>query len=397
MRRLSNERLLYMVLSVLVATVAWLYVATAQNPLVERGMTVELHVKGLGSDEVLVQPPPNHVQVRLQGPRSALASLSPAALDASIDLSGLRPGEHRVPVVVATPADVRPVTTTPSEVLVVLDTLARERLPVEVSLIGTPPQGVTVGLPRVTPQHVIVSGAASVVEEVRHAVVTVDTSGLRQQLVTSAPVRLVDANGQEVRGLSVSPPIVEATLPVREGVITKVVPIVPTIVGAPPAPLAVTAVTVSPPTATLTAPETSLVNVQAVPTAPVDLSSARTSLTVAVPLQLPAGVTSSVARATVSVWIGRTLVSTIVRHIPVHVVGAPPGRVIRVVPDAVDVQVEGPQDVVVHLTAQAVRVEVSAAGRAAGQYELVPRALLPSGVRVLAITPARVLVVLAPS
>lgn len=397
MRRFPNERFLYMVLSLLVATVAWLYVATAQNPLVERGMTVELHVKGLGADEVLVQPPPTHVQVRLQGPRSALAALSPAALEASIDLAGLRPGEHRVPVVVTTPAEVRPVGTTPSDVLVVLDTLARERLPVEVSLIGTPPQGVTVGLPRVTPRHVIVSGAASLVEEVRHAVVTVDTTGLRQQLVTSAPVRVVDANGQEVRGLTVDPPIVEATLPVREGVITKVVPIVPTIVGAPPSPFAVTAVTVTPPTVTLTAPETALLAVQAIPTAPVDLQNARAPLSRVVPLELPPGVASSVQRATVSVWIGKPLLSTVVRDVPVRVVGVPSGRVAHVVPQVVDVQVEGPQDLVARLSPRALRVEVSASGHGVGKYELTPRAVLPPGLRLLSITPSRVVVVLASS
>ncbi len=396
MRRFTNERVLYSLLSLLIATVTWLYVATAQNPLVERVMTVELHVRGLIANEVVVQSP-GRVQVRLQGPRSALAFLSPALLDASVDLAGLRPGEHRVPIYVAAPPDVRTVERSPAEALVVLDTLTRRRLTVEVSLIGRPPEGVTLGASRVAPGHVVVSGAATQVEEVRHAVVTLDTTALRQQVVTSVPVRLVDANGQDVRGLMIEPPIVEATLPVQEGVITKLVPVVPTLVGTPVVGLAVVSIRTDPATVTLSGPGPLLQGVQTVATAPISLDGARGDLSRSVAIAVPGGVSASTPRITVAVHIGRGLLSTIFRAVPVRIVGVPAGTTARVLPERVEVQIEGPQDLLQHLSPTAVTVQVDATGQKPGQHRVTLRALLPPGVRLLGIRPADVIVILTHS
>jgi YbbR domain-containing protein len=392
-----REHLLYLILSLVVASVAWLYVATAQNPLVERTMNVELHVRGLSANEVLVQSPPSRVQVRLSGPRSAVALLSPAVLDASVDLSGLRPGEHRVPIAVAAPPEIRAVAQTPQEVLVVLDAVQSRRLPVEISLIGSLPQGVTLGTPHVTPGYVMVTGAASQIEEIRHAIVSVDTTNLHQQLATSLAVHLVDANGQEVRGPAVDPPLVAAQLSVREGVIAKVVPVVPAIMGTPPPPLAVTGISTDPATVSLQGPGLLLQGVTAVPTAPIDLRTAKGDLRQQVAIQVPAGIASSVSRVTVSILLGRGSLSTIFHGVPVQVVGLRPGIKPRVVPSSIDIQIEGPTDVVAHLTPQSIRVVVDSGRRGAGQYEFTPRAQLPQGVRVLNLHPMQVLVILTPS
>ena len=392
-----RERLLYAILSLAVASVAWLYVATAQNPLVERTMTVDLHVRGLSASEVLVQSPPSRVQVRLAGPRSAVALLSPILLDASVDLSGLRPGEHRVPVVVAAPPEVRAIAQTPQEVLVVLDAVQSQRYPVEISLIGNLPQGVTLGTPHVTPAYITVTGAASQIEEIRHAIVTVDTTNLHQQLATSLQVHLVDANGQEIRGPTIDPPLVTAQLTVREGVIAKVVPVVPAIVGTPPPPLAVTGISTDPATVTLQGQGPVLRDVTAVPTAAIDLRRATGNVRQQVGLQIPAGATSSVSRVTVSVTLGGGSLSTTFRGVPVQVVGLRPGVKPHVVPSSIDVQIEGPTAVVARLTAQSIHVVVDTRGRGAGRYQFTPQAQLPAGVRVLNLHPTQVLVILTPS
>jgi YbbR domain-containing protein len=393
----SRERLLYAVLSLAVASIAWLYVATAQNPLVERGINVELHVRGLSTNEVLVQAPPSRVQVRLSGPRSAVAGATPAVLDASIDLSGLRPGEHSVPVVVAAPPDVRAVAQTPQEVLVVLDSVAQQRLPVEVSLIGSLPQGVTVGTPHVTPQYITVTGAATQVEEIRHALVTLDTTNLRQDVATSLQVRLVDANGQEVRGPTVAPPLVTAQVTVKEGAIAKVVPVVPAIMGTPPPPFAVTSIATDPSTVALQGPALALENVTSVPTQPIDLRQAKGDVRTVVALQIPPGTTASVSRVAVTVRLGAGALSTTLHAVPVQIVGLARGVRPRVMPAAVDIQVEGPPQIVARLTPQSVRLVVDAHGRGAGRYEVAPQAFLPRGVRVLNFRPALVVVILTAS
>jgi len=393
MRWFSNERVLYFLLSLLIATTMWWYVANAQNPVVERSLTVDLHIQGLGSNEVVVQAP-SRVQVRLQGPRGAIVQLTPAVLYASVDLYGLGPGDHQVPVYVAAPPDVRVLDRRPPEAFVALDMLARKRVPVQVDLTGSPPEGVTVGTPRLAPTSVLVSGAAREVGEVRQATVTLDTTNLHQQAASSLAVHLVDANGQEIRGLTAEPTTVQVVLPAREGVITKVVPVVPTIVGTPSPSFGVTGAAVDPATVTLTGPGNLLRNVTAVTTVQLDVTQARADVSHRVRLQIPSGVSASVRQARVVVHIGPGLLSTIFKGVPVRVVGLATGVSSEVSPGTVDIQVEGPQDLLARLSAAAVAVEVDAAGSAPGEYTIAPRALLPEGVRLLSIRPARIHVIL---
>ena len=400
MRWLWGERQLYFVLSVAIAVAMW-YVATAENP-VARSVKVDLEARNLDPNEIVVRPsPPTSVKVtvRLQGPRPQIVLLDPRLVEAYVDLSGLGPGEHpQVPIVVSIPArDVQVVDQRPLATFVVLDTVASKRLPVEVSLIGRPPEGVVIGNPRTSPPYVVVTGPARQVDAVRHALISVDTGALRQEVAGSLPVLPADANGQPVPGVQVTPKIVGVTLVVHEGVVSKVVPIVPTVVGTPPQALAVTSATPDPGTVTLTGPGSVLRTIVDAPTAPVDAGSARGDFSRRVALQLPPNVTASVRQVTVTVHVGRGLLSTILRAVPVRVVGVPAGAASRVVPDHIDLQVEGPQDVVRRLTTQSVTVEVSAAGRQPGQYTATPRALLPQGVHVLTIRSAQVLVILSPS
>jgi YbbR domain-containing protein len=393
-----RERLLYMLLSLVVAAVAWYYVATAQNPLVERSMAVDLHVRGLSPNEVLEQTPPPVVRVRVSGSRSVVfGQLNPSQVDASIDLAGQRPGEHRVQVVVTTPPEVRLLAQAPEEVLVVLDTVQTKRFPIEISLIGTLPQGVTLAPPHVTPSFVTVTGASTQIGEIRHAVVTVDTSNLPQAGAESLQVRLLDPNGNEVRGPAIDPPLVTAQLTVKEAVIAKVVPVVPSIAGSPPPPLAVSSISTDPATVTLQGPSLSLQSVTAVSTAPVDLRNAKTDVKQQVPLQVPAGVTASVSRVTVTVRLGGGSLSAVLHSVPVQVVGLRRGVRPRVVPSSIDVQVEGPTSVVAHLTPSSIRIVVDAGGRGAGKYQVTPQAELPQGVHVVNLHPTRVTVILTAS
>jgi YbbR domain-containing protein len=398
MRRLWGERQLYFLLSVAIAVAMW-YVATAENP-VSRSVKVDLETRNLYPTEIIVRPSPTatvKVTVRVQGPRSQIALLDPKLVEAFVDLSGLGPGEHpQVPVVVGVPVrDVQVVEQRPSSIFVVLDTFASKRLSVEVSLIGRPSEGVVVGNPHTTPTYVVVSGPASLVAQVRHALVSVDTATLRQSAVGSLPVIPADANGLAVAGVQVTPKIASTSIVVSEGVISKVVPIIPTVVGTPPQALAVTSAAADPGTVTLTGSPSVLRGIVNAPTTPVDASGARGDFSRRVALQLPPNVTSSVPQVTVTVHVGRGLLSTILRAVPVHVVGVPAGSATRVMPEAVDIQVEGPQDVVRRLTAQGVTVEVSAAGRQPGQYTMTPRAILPQGVHVLTIHPAQVVIFLS--
>jgi YbbR domain-containing protein len=399
MKRFLDERTLYLLLSGAIAVVMWLYVATAQNPLVSRSMKVDIQLRNLDPNEVVMRPStrtPLQATIRVQGPRSQVALLTPKLVDAYADLSGLGPGDHpEVPVIITPPPDVRVADQRPASILVVLDALASKRLPVEVSLLDTPPEGITLGAAHTAPSVVVVNGPSRQVAQVRHVLVYFDTAAARQQVVASLQVAPVDATGQVEMGVKVTPNNVSMTLAVREAVISKVVPVVPTLVGTPQPALAVTSASTVPGIVTLTGPSAVLAGVESAATAPVDVAGAYSDVVRRVGLQLPAEVSASTKQVTVTVRVGRGLLSTVLRGVPVRVIGVPAGGAFRVMPDRVDIQVEGPQDLVRRLTVQSVTAEISAAGRGAGQYTMSPRAILPPGIRVLTVQPAQVVVILS--
>jgi YbbR domain-containing protein len=394
-RRFLDTRFLFAVLSVVIAAVMWLYVATDKNPVVERILTLDLHVRGLSPNEVVVQAP-SRVQVRLQGSRAAITPLTPDVLDASLDLSGLAPGEHEVRVEVAAPAgDVRVVERNPAVAVVVLDQLTTKQLPVEAGLIGAPPEGITLGVPQIHPQRVTISGAAVQVQEVRHAVVTVDTSRLQQQLLTSLPVRLLDANGQEVFKVVITPSIVQVMLPVNTGTITKLLPVVPTLAGVPPSDLAVTQVTALPGTVMVSGPSTTLQEMQAIATVPIPLGSARQDVVRQTALALPIGVTASPREVTVDVRIGPAPVARVFTGVALHPTGVAAGLTAHLTPDRVEVTLVGPSDTLDRLSPGAVVVRVDASGLGLGVHKATPKVVAPAGVRAAGVSPAEVTVTLA--
>ena len=401
MKRLWDERQLYLVLSLAVAVIMWLYVTTGQNPVISRSIRLDLQVRNLPANEVLLRPSaksPGQVTVRLQGPRTQIAQLVPGLIEAYVDLSGLGPGEHpQVPVTVVPGVDVRVIDQKPATILVLLDQITSKRMPVEVSLMGTPPSGITLETPRIAPTQVTVSGPARQVNQVRHAVLYYDASSVHQEVVASLSVGPVDANAQPVPGVQVTPQTVNMTLAVRESVISKVVPVVPTVIGTPPQTLTLLGATADPASVTLTGPSVEVQMLENAPTVPLDISGARANFSRRLALQLPAGMRASASQVTVNVRVGRAQLSTVFKAVPVRVVGVPAGTASRVVPDKVDVQVEGPQDVVRRLSAQTVTVEVSAAGKRRGQYTTSPRAILPPGVHILGIQPSQVMIILSSS
>ncbi len=80
---------------------------------------VPVRAEGLGGGLSASGLPPL-VQVTLSGPLPTLQSLDPGSIVARVDLRGLGPGRHQVPVQVSAPADVRVLAVAPAQVEVVV-------------------------------------------------------------------------------------------------------------------------------------------------------------------------------------------------------------------------------------------------------------------------------------
>lgn len=382
----AGERNLYRILSVAVAVALWYMMAADRNPQVERTLGVDLRPRGLAAGLVVVGPTPR-VEVRVRGPRSLVAELNGEAVDAYVDLTQIaEAGEYRLPVQARGPQGVRVVSVRPEEVVVAVDVVARRQVPVEVVLQGSPAPGVVVGQPSVRPPQVTVQGPRSLVQQVQRAWVAVDVSGLRSSLTQSLRVRVEDQTGAELPLVAAQPQNVQVTLPVGEGVLSRTVPVVPTLAGRPRPGLSVALLEASPPVVRVRGPQEALVKLSVLLTEPVDVSLLEGELHRMVRLRLPPRVRAD-SGPVVSVRVV-VLPTPVSREVEVQLsVRADPGWEASVQPSAVRVAVVGPKEGVERLREDQVEAFVSVSGQGAGTWRVPVRVSVPEGLVVAWVDP----------
>ncbi len=385
----TGERNLYRVLALAVAVAVWYMVAADRNPQTERTVTTELQARGLAAGLVVVGMA-SRVEVRVRGPRSAVAELNADGLEAYVDLGQMtEPGEYRLPVRVRPPQGLRVVAVQPAEVVVTVDSVARRQVPVEVVLQGVPAPGAILGQPVVQPPRVTVQGPRSLVQQLQRAWVAVDVGGLRSALTQSLRVRLEDASGAELQGVTAQPQNVQVTLPVTEGVVSRRVPVVPSVTGRPRPGLSVALVEAEPAVVTVRGPQDAVVNLSVLLTDPVDVSAVEGEVRRTVRLRLPPRVRAE-GGGVVSVRVV-VLPAPVSRELVVAVVvrGLGPGAEARVEPGTVRVAVVGPKEAVERMQPDQVEAFVVPSGEARSG-RLAVRVNVPEGVLVAWVDPPEV-------
>lgn len=195
-------------LALFLAIVLW-FVATERPQrnlgLDVRQVSVALRVEHVG-DGLEVASVPASVDVAVEGPRLILP-FQIQDVFAAVDVSGLGPGVHSVPVDVRLPTGTTLKSVQPREVRVVLDERVRRRHTVVVSVDGVPP-GVAVHVVSLAPHEVDVFGSATSVARVHALMARVPYQDGRLH----AQVLAYDVDGRIVEDVILSPVVVEVVL-----------------------------------------------------------------------------------------------------------------------------------------------------------------------------------------
>lgn len=155
------------VLALLIAISLWL-VANLQHD-VERNVAIDINYTNLPPGLVVLNNPPEKLNIRARGPRSQLSSISPNDMIFTVDLSNVSQGaavfEIRTDMIIP-PRDVQVTGVSPSEIRMELDKLAQKEVAVAPK-IGPPDTGYEiVGEPEVSPGSVRISGPASLLDKI---------------------------------------------------------------------------------------------------------------------------------------------------------------------------------------------------------------------------------------
>lgn len=278
------------VLAALLTLVLWSYVKTADlAPRPETSQTwtdVPLEVRDIPADVFLVNELPSTVTVVLRGNPSALDQVLRENLLAYVSLSGAKEGVGHYAVKVMHPQGLA-ATVTPPRVEVRLEKELRRDFDIQVSGLEQDELGQHVQA-TISPQSVRITGLRSKIEQISQVVVTVGSAIKDGKM--QLPIKALDANGEEIAGLTLEPSLAQVTINRWPG---KKLPVIPEWKGQLPEGYHIETSQAEPAEVYVYAPANVLASLQGVHTEPIDIASLTEDTNVTVKLQMPQGVVAS--------------------------------------------------------------------------------------------------------
>ncbi len=211
---LKESKWAYVLLSIFLALMFWLYIRAEKDPVEDawiRNIPIQLTgssvlaskgltVAGLSSDKV---------SATIQAPASVLSEMSRRNITAAVDVSRIdEAGEHTLSYNIVLPTNVNTDGVViqekePETITVTVEKLYTSTLPVEFRFEGSVAKGYQAGTPTIDPVNITISGAVEQVNRVARAVVVLEAKDLKEQYTGDLPIRLLDANGDELKDLEV--------------------------------------------------------------------------------------------------------------------------------------------------------------------------------------------------
>lgn len=172
----------YKLLAAGVALLLW-GVSHGTNPI-ERGFDVGLALQGVPENLVVTDQSADAVNIRVEGSRAALRSLSVADVEYVVDLSGARAGitRHEVDAEsVERPRGAQIVSRSPASIDFTLEPRGAKAVKVREDLAGEPAEGFKVAAAKIVPPFVWITGPEREVRRLKEVVTeTVDVTGINE-------------------------------------------------------------------------------------------------------------------------------------------------------------------------------------------------------------------------
>jgi YbbR domain-containing protein len=380
-----SSALLALFLAVVVWVVAVYETAPPRTEAFPTPLTIS--VLNLGEDLTILNDVPRETRITVRALGDTWDELRVGDFEATVDLAGLEAGRHELPVAVTTAEEeVSILQVDPAVITLDLQEVAERKVRVRVRLLDEEsiPLGYTFRVPVVTPEQVSVTGAKASAERVAEAVVEVSLRNARDTVSQQLTPALLDADGNRVLGLSVSPPTVSVRVVVERQVGYRDVTVRATTVGSPAAGYWISNISVEPVLVTVYGQQS---EIEALPgfldTEPIDVEGATADVIQRVPLALPEGVLvlgegSGDEGILVQISIQPLLGGQTIRS-ELEIRQLAFGLTATASPTAVDIILSGPLPALQELEPSDVRTVLNLFGLARGTHKVTPEVTLPEG------------------
>ncbi|MFO8150702.1 MAG: CdaR family protein [Trueperaceae bacterium] len=188
--------------ALVVAIVVWLFVATDTATIAQRSLLVPIVVEGVSAEQVVIGLP-QFAEVTVSAPTTRIDRLRPESFEAVIDLAGVS-GDFQQQVSVSPPQGIVLERVVPSEVIGIVEPVARAQLPVVPSVLGEAGDDLRVRA-TVTPAQAEVRGRTAVVAQAVAVVVPLPAGDALATSAMSGTGFAVDATGRPLPEVAIEP------------------------------------------------------------------------------------------------------------------------------------------------------------------------------------------------
>lgn len=358
------------------ATFVWAVATSEESPGREGIFPDSLPVEIVNPTSLVVsQKSGDSVRVRIRAPQASWSELQRSSFHAALDLKTYGVGTFDVPVqMTATDPRVTILSLDPPSLNVKLEPAKSRFLDARAEVLDSAPLGYTFRPPTLPSAQVTVSGPASFVDQVTDVIAEVFLRGARSPVEREATLVARDAQGKEIKDVTISPPSVIVKILIEQRVGFKDVSIKTVLRGNVAPGYWISNIIVIPSSATVVGNADALAKVSGfVETVPIDVSNAPVDVTTNAALNLPDGV-SILNNQIISVRVSITPIlggQTIRRQVTVQNLRA--GLTAKISPEQVDLILAGPLPSLQNLSADAAIVVVDATNLGPGVYPLKPR------------------------
>jgi len=299
---LSNNTTLKIV-SVVLSIMFWFYVMGDINP--ELTTTIDnisvdlLNVEELSQSGLeMIGQKDYSVQVEIKGRRNDIYKVTSDNIKISADVMGFKSGINSVPLEISVPTGVKLMDFTPKQIKIELDRIVQKQKPVEIIKTNRHLDGFMTNAPTVEIEEVLVSGPESFVNNVEKVIGEIDVGGLTEPVSQNVPLRAVDAEGNEVVGVSIGQAYTKVYLNVYR---FESIPIVATLSGQVDENYKVVSASVIPETIQLEGDTKTIEATESIKTEAIDITGLTESIEVDVSIVMPDGLSASYQNGSVRV------------------------------------------------------------------------------------------------
>lgn len=381
-----------MVLATILAVLAWIVAAEQADPSQTQPFPSEIPVTPVGKSEGLeiVGEFDERVQVTVRAPESVWRSIELDDFSATVDLTGVETGTHRLPVEVTLDKEPVQLTWEPEYVTVELAPRAERSVPVRVVEEGEPALGYLTQWPTLTPSTVIAIGPSTYVTRVVEAAAYVSVEGADSDIEGDFSLQPLDSDGDVVPYVTLSPAEAFVRIPVELSEEYRSLTVNPVRVGLPAFGYAITGFSVDPDTVTVSGARSVIASLPGfIETEAINVQGAQSDVTVHPALNVPENVVVVSGQQITVTFFVEPIQSSLTMEITPTLQGLGSGLTATISPRSVEVFLSGPLSKLEAMTSGDVRVILDLFEREPGTYQIEPEVIVaPGGVTAQGVLPS---------